>query len=192
MQTKNPKRTEISELGEFGLIDHLTKSIELKNNSTLHGVGDDAAVIAVGDKSMLVTKDLLVEGVHFDMAYTPLKHLGYKAVAVNISDIVAMNGTARQLIIGIAVSNRISLEALEEFYNGIYQACKVYKLDVVGGDTTSSTGGFFVSVTVIGEAAKNEVVLRSTAKVNDLVCVTGDLGAALYGIVAARTGKTGF
>ena len=192
MEFEKPHRTELSELGEFGLIDHLTKQISLKNKSSVKGVGDDAAVIENGDKLTLVTTDLLVEGVHFDMSYTPLKHLGYKAAAVNISDIVAMNGVARQMILGISVSNRYSVEALEEFYNGIYQACKVYGVDVVGGDTTSSITGFFISVTVIGEVEKGSEVYRSTARKGDLVCVSGDLGSAYMGLLLLEREKTVF
>jgi thiamine-monophosphate kinase len=192
MEFEKPHRTELSELGEFGLIDHLTKQITLKNKSSVKGVGDDAAVIDNDEKLTLVSTDLLVEGVHFDMAYTPLKHLGYKAAAVNISDIVAMNGVARQMIIGISISNRFSVEAVEEFYDGIYQACKVYGVDVVGGDTTSSVTGFFISVTVIGEVEKGNVVYRNTAKKGDLVCVSGDLGSAYMGLLLLEREKKVF
>jgi len=192
MKTESTKRTELSELGEFGLIDHLTSKIELKNKSSIKGVGDDTAVIDAGDKYMLVTKDLLVEGVHFDLTYMPLKHLGYKSIAVNISDIVAMNGVAKQAIIGISISNRFSVEALEEFYKGIYQACKVYNVDIVGGDTTSSASGMFISVTVIGEVEKDNVVYRKGAKLNDLVCVTGDLGGAYMGLLLLEREKQVF
>ena len=189
MEQENIKRTELSELGEFGLIDHLTRSIELKNPGTIRGVGDDAAVIDNGDRLTLVTTDLLIEGVHFDLTYTPLKHLGYKAAAVNISDIVAMNGTARQLLVGMAVSNRFSVEAVEEIYEGIRQACQVYNVDLAGGDTTSSTKGLFLSITAIGEVAKEDVVYRNSAKVNDLVCVTGDLGSAYMGLLLLEREK---
>jgi thiamine-monophosphate kinase len=183
MATEKTGRTELSELGEFGLIDHLTKNIELKHKSTVKGVGDDAAVIENGNMLTLVTQDILIEGVHFDLTYTPLKHLGYKAAVVNISDIVAMNGIAKQLVVGIALSNRFSLEAIEQIYEGISQACKVYDVDLVGGDTTSSQSGLFLSITAIGEVEKEKQVYRSTANEGDLVCVTGDLGAAYMGLL---------
>ena len=189
MHTEQTKRTELTELGEFGLIDYLTKNFQNKKASTIKGVGDDTAVIDAGDKYMLVTKDLLVEGVHFDLSYVPLKHLGYKAVVVNISDILAMNGTANQVVVGISVSNRFSVEALEELYTGIYQACKVYNVDMVGGDTTASPKGLFISVTVIGEVKKEDVVYRDTAKTNDLICVSGDLGAAYMGLMLLEREK---
>jgi thiamine-monophosphate kinase len=192
MDLEKPIRTELSELGEFGLIDHLTKDVILKNASTLKGIGDDAAVIDNGGKLTLVSTDLLVEGVHFDLTYTPLKHLGYKAAVANISDIVAMNGVARQLLVGISVSNRFSLEALEEFYTGIRKACEVYNVDLAGGDTTSSVTGMFISITVIGEADKEDVVYRHTAKENDLVCVTGDLGAAYMGLLLLEREKAAY
>ena len=185
-------RTELSELGEFGLIDLLTKEITLMNQSTVYGVGDDAAVVDNKDKLTLVSTDLLVEGVHFDLSYTPLKHLGYKAAVANISDIAAMNGVARQLLVGLAVSSRFPLEALEEIYAGIRQACKVYHVDLSGGDTTSSTKGLFISITVIGEAAKDEVVYRHTARENDLICVTGDLGGAYMGLLLLEREKAAF
>ena len=171
-------RTEVSELGEFGLIDHLTKDIKIRNKSTIKGVGDDAAVINNKNVLTLVSNDLLLEGVHFDMVYTPLKHLGYKSAVVNFSDIVAMNGIPKQLIIGISISNRFSIEALDEFYSGLLLACEKYNVDLVGGDTTSSPSGLFISITVIGEVDEKNVVYRSGAKPNDLLCVTGDLGAA--------------
>jgi thiamine-monophosphate kinase len=192
MELQPANRTELSELGEFGLIDLLTKDISLMNKSTVYGVGDDAAVIDNKDKLTLVSTDLLVEGVHFDLTYTPLKHLGYKAAAANISDIVAMNGVARQLLVGISVSNRFPLEALEELYAGIRQACKVYHVDLAGGDTTSSVTGLFISVTVIGEAKADEVVYRNTARENDLVCVTGDLGGAYMGLLLLEREKAAF
>ncbi|MBL7905920.1 MAG: thiamine-phosphate kinase [Bacteroidales bacterium] len=188
----NPKRTELSALGEFGLIDHLTSGIEIKNKETLKGTGDDAAVIDNGKLLTLVSKDLLVEGVHFDLTYTPLKHLGYKAAVVNISDIAAMNGTAKQLLVGISVSNRFSVEALEELYAGIRLACEKYHVDLVGGDTTSSVSGLFISVTVIGTAKKEEVVYRSTARENDLICVSGDLGGAYIGLLLLEREKQVF
>ncbi len=185
-------RTELSELGEFGLIDLLTKDISLVNKSTVYGVGDDAAVIDNRDKLTLVSTDLLVEGVHFDLTYTPLKHLGYKAAVANISDIAAMNGIARQLLVGLSVSNRFPVEALEEIYAGIRQACKVYHVDLAGGDTTSSVKGLFLSITVIGEAKPDEVVYRNTARENDLVCVTGDLGGAYMGLLLLDREKAAF
>ncbi|MBO9657403.1 MAG: thiamine-phosphate kinase [Chitinophagaceae bacterium] len=177
------ERTEISSLGEFGLIDHLTKNIELQNASSLLGVGDDAAVIDHFGKQTVLTTDLLVEGVHFDLMYTPLKHLGYKSVVVNLSDIYAMNATPTQIVIGLAISNRFSLEALDEFYEGVYAACAAYGVDLVGGDTTSSQKGFIISVTAIGEVAPDKFVKRSTAKKGDLLCVSGDLGAAYVGLL---------
>lgn len=190
---ENADRTELSEYGEFGLIDHLTKQVEIKNGSSVKGVGDDAAVIRYeGDVQTLVSTDMLVEGVHFDLMYMPLKHLGYKAVAVNVSDIVAMNGTAKQITVSIALSNRFSIEAVEELYNGIYLACERYNVDLVGGDTTSSTSGLVISVTVIGEAEKDKVVYRSGAKENDLICVTGDLGAAYMGLQLLEREKAVF
>lgn len=185
-------RTELSALGEFGLIDHLTNQIKLKDPAVIKGVGDDTAVIDAGDHYMLATKDLLIEGVHFDMAYTPLKHLGYKSVVVNLSDIAAMNGTPGQILVGIAVSNRYSVEAITELYDGIYAACERYKVDLVGGDTTSSPSGLFISVTAIGIAKKEEVSYRSGAAVNDLVCVSGDLGAAYMGLLLLQREKEVF
>ena len=177
------QRTEISSLGEFGLIDHLTRNIELQNVSSLLGVGDDAAVIDHFGKQTVVTTDLLVEGVHFDLMYTPLKHLGYKSVVVNLSDIYAMNAVPTQIIIGLGVSNRFSLEALDEFYEGVYAACTTYGVDLVGGDTTSSQKGFIISVTAIGEVTPDKYVKRSTAQKGDLLCVSGDLGAAYVGLL---------
>ena len=177
------ERTEIASLGEFGLIDHLTKNIELQNASSLLGVGDDAAVIDHFGKQTVVTTDLLIEGVHFDLMYTPLKHLGYKSVVVNLSDIYAMNATPTQIIIGLGISNRFSVEALDEFYEGVYAACSTYGVDLVGGDTTSSQKGFIISVTAIGEVAPDKYVKRGTAKKGDLICVTGDLGAAYVGLL---------
>lgn len=177
------ERTEISSLGEFGLIDHLTKNIELQNASSLLGVGDDAAVIDHFGKQTVITTDLLVEGVHFDLMYTPLKHLGYKSVVVNLSDIYAMNAIPTQIVIGLGISNRFSLEALDEFYEGVYAACSAYGVDLVGGDTTSSQKGFIISVTAIGEVAPDKYVKRSTAQKGDLICVSGDLGAAYVGLL---------
>ena len=177
------QRTEISSLGEFGLIDHLTQNIELQNASSLLGVGDDAAVIDHFGKQTVVTTDLLIEGVHFDLTYTPLKHLGYKSVVVNLSDIYAMNATPTQIVIALGISNRFSLEALDEFYEGVYAACTAYDVDLVGGDTTSSQKGFIISVTAIGEVAPDKFVKRSTAKNGDLLCVSGYLGAAYVGLL---------
>jgi thiamine-monophosphate kinase len=176
-------RTEIAALGEFGLIDHLTKNIEIQNASTLLGVGDDAAVIDHFGKQTVITTDLLLEGVHFDLAYTPLKHLGYKSVVVNLSDLYAMNAVPTQIIIGLGLSNRISLEAIDEFYEGVYAACEKYGVDLVGGDTTSSQKGFIISVTAIGEVAPDKYVKRSTAQKGDLLCVSGTLGAAYIGLL---------
>jgi thiamine-monophosphate kinase len=177
------KRTEISSLGEFGLIEHLTKNIELQNASSVVGVGDDAAVIDHFGKQIVVTSDLLIEGVHFDLMYTPLKHLGYKSVVVNLSDIYAMNAVPAQIILSIGISNRFSVEALEEFYEGVYAACKKYGVDLVGGDTNSSQKGFVISVTAIGEVAPGKFVQRGTAQKGDLLCVSGDLGAAYVGLL---------
>jgi thiamine-monophosphate kinase len=176
-------RTEIGALGEFGLIDHLTKNIEIQNASTVLGVGDDAAVIDHFGKQTVITTDLLLEGVHFDLAYTPLKHLGYKSVVVNLSDLYAMNAVPTQIIIGLGLSNRISLEAIDEFYEGVYAACEKYGVDLVGGDTTSSQKGFIISVTAIGEVAPDKFVKRSTAQKGDLLCVSGTLGAAYIGLL---------
>lgn len=192
MDLEKTQRTELSELGEFGLIDHLTKGVVPKNKSSVKGVGDDCAVIDNAGKLTLVSTDLLVEGVHFDLTYTPLMHLGYKAAVVNISDIVAMNGTAKQLLVGISISNRFSVEALEEFYSGIRKACETYGVDLVGGDTTSSVTGMFISITVIGEVDKKDVVYRGTARENDLVCVTGDLGGAYMGLLLLEREKAVF
>jgi thiamine-monophosphate kinase len=180
---ENKNRTELSELGEFGLIDHLTKNIKIHNEETLKGVGDDAAVIEnKADEVTLVTTDMLVEGVHFDLTYMPLKHLGYKAVVVNLSDICAMNGKPKQVFVSMALSNRFSLEAVEELYTGMLLACQEYKVDLAGGDTTSSTSGLVLSITATGTAKKGYQVYRDGAQPNDLVCVTGDLGAAYLGL----------
>jgi thiamine-monophosphate kinase len=177
------ERTEISSLGEFGLIDHLTRNIELQNASSLLGVGDDAAVIDHFGKQTVITKDLLVEGVHFDLAYTPLKHLGYKSVVVNLSDVYAMNAIPTQILLGIGFSNRFSVEAIDEFYEGVYAACAAYGVDLVGGDTTSSQKGFIISITAVGEVAPDKYVKRDTAGKGDLLCVSGDLGAAYVGLL---------
>lgn len=177
------ERTELSALGEFGLIDHLTKNIELQNASSLLGVGDDAAVIDHFGRQTIITTDLLLEGVHFDLAYTPLKHLGYKSVVVNVSDVYAMNATPTQITMSIGISNRFGLEALNEFYEGVYTACNHYGVDLIGGDTTTSQKGFVISVTAIGEVTPNKFVKRSTAQKGDLLCVSGDLGAAYLGLL---------
>jgi thiamine-monophosphate kinase len=179
---ENNKRTELSDLGEFGLINRLKEKVVLRNPETQTGIGDDAAVVENRNELTLVSTDILAEGVHFDLTYTPLRHLGYKAVAVNVSDIAAMNGIPKQIVVGIALSNRFSLEAIEELYEGINQACEDYKVDLAGGDTTSSRSGLIISVTVLGEAKKEEVAYRSGAQVNDLICVTGDLGGAYIGL----------
>src|SRR6478735_2310263 len=176
-------RTEISSLGEFGLIDHLTKNFEIRNASTIVGVGDDAAVIDHYGRQTVITTDLLLEGVHFDLMYTPLKHLGYKAVVVNLSDIYAMNATPTQITMSIAFSNRFSLEALDEFYEGVYAACAAYNVDLIGGDTSSSQKGFIISVTAIGEVNTDGYVKRNTAQKGDLICCSGDLGAAYIGLL---------
>lgn len=183
------KRTEISDLGEFGLIDHLTKNNESKNASTIVSTGDDAAILDHFGKQIVVTTDMLVEGIHFDLMYTPLKHLGYKSIVVNLSDIYAMNATPSQVTLSIAFSNRFSVEALEEFYEGVYAACNRYLVDLVGGDTTSSQKGFIISVTAIGEVAPDKYVKRNGAKVNDLVCVSGDLGSAFLGLTLLEREK---
>jgi thiamine-monophosphate kinase len=177
------ERTEISAVGEFGLIDQLTAHHLPQNATTVLGIGDDAAVIDPMGKHIVVSTDLLVEGVHFDLGYMPLKHLGYKSVMVNLSDIYAMNATPTQITVSIAVSNRFSVEALQELYEGIYLACDKHTVDVIGGDTTSSPKGLTISITAIGEVNENEYVTRSGAKVNDLVCVSGDLGAAYLGLL---------
>lgn len=177
------QRTEISSLGEFGLIDHLTKNIELQNASSIVGVGDDGAVIDHFGKQTVISTDLLVEGVHFDLIYTPLKHLGYKSVIANISDIYAMNATPTQLVISLGLSNRFSVEAVDELYEGIYAACEKYGVDLVGGDTTSSQKGLIISITAIGEVTPDTFVKRSTAQKGDLICVSGDLGASYIGLL---------
>jgi len=177
------ERTEIGQLGEFGLIEHLTKNIELKNASSIVGVGDDAAVIDHFGKQTVISTDLLLEGVHFDLMYTPLKHLGYKSVVVNLSDIYAMNATPTQILMSVGLSNRFSVEGVTEFYEGVYAACEKYGVDLIGGDTTASQKGFMISVTAIGEVTPDKFVKRSTAQKGDLVCVSGDLGAAYVGLL---------
>ena len=176
-------RTEISSVGEFGLIEHLTANIELRNASSLVGVGDDAAVIDHFGRQTVVTTDLLIEGIHFDLMYTPLQHLGYKSVVVNLSDVYAMNATPTQVTLSIGISNRFSVEALDEFYEGVYAACEAYGVDLIGGDTASSQKGFIISVTAIGEVAPDRFVKRSTAQKGDLLCCSGDLGAAYLGLI---------
>ena len=176
-------RTEISSLGEFGLIDHLTKNIEIKNASSILGVGDDAAVIDHFGKQTVLTTDLLIENIHFDLVYTPLLHLGYKSVIANLSDIYAMNATPTQILVSLGFSNRFSLEALDEFYEGVYAACEKYGVDIVGGDTSSSQKGFIISITAIGEVSPDKFVQRSTARKGDLLCCSGDLGAAYLGLI---------
>jgi thiamine-monophosphate kinase len=183
------ERTEIENLGEFGLIDHLTRNIEIRNAGTILGVGDDAAVIDQFGKQTVITTDMLVEGIHFDLMYTPLKHLGYKSVIVNLSDIYAMNAVPTHITISLAFSNRFSLEALDEFYEGVYAACERYNVDLIGGDTTSSKKGFVISVTAIGEVAPDQFVKRSGAQKGDLLCVSGDLGAAYLGLTLLEREK---
>lgn len=175
-------RTEISDIGEFGLIEHLTKNNETTQAGTLLSVGDDAAVIDQFGRQSVITTDLLLEGVHFDLMYTPLKHLGYKAVAVNLSDIYAMFATPTHITISLGISNKFSVEALEEFYEGVYAACEKYNIDLIGGDTSTSQKGFIISVTAIGEVAPDKYVTRNGARANDLICVSGDLGAAYLGL----------
>ena len=182
IEDKNIQRTALSELGEFKLIEHLTQHFKVTQKSTVKSIGDDAAVLNHGKQQIVVSTDLLIEGVHFDLSYVPLKHLGYKAIVVNLSDIYAMNATATQATVSIAVSNRFPLEALEELYAGIDTAAKLYNIDVVGGDTTSSTSGLIISVTAIGQVEKGNEVLRSGAKPNDLLVVTGDIGGAYMGL----------
>ena len=182
-------RTELDELGEFGLIDQMTQDFPLRNASSLKGIGDDAAVINHEGYRTLVSVDLLLEGVHFDMTYTPLKHLGYKAAVVNFSDIYAMNGTPTQIVVGLGISNRYSVEALDELYAGIRLACEAYNVDLVGGDTTSSRSGLVISITVIGQAKEEDVVYRSGAQPNDLLCVSGDLGGAYMGLLILEREK---
>ncbi len=175
--------TQLEELGEFGLIDHLSKHIKLRNSSTIKGIGDDAAIIKYdGNVHTVVTTDMLVEGVHFDLSYTPLKHLGYKSVVVNVSDIYAMNAQPRHITVSLAISSKFSVEAIEEFYAGVLLASEVYGVDVIGGDTTSSTSGLVVSITAIGEGKKDTIVGRDSAKVNDLIVATGDYGGAYMGL----------
>ena len=193
LENKNPSKTSISSLGEFGLIDHLTQHVKIHHTDTIKGIGDDAAVInSKKNNFKVITTDLLIEGVHFDLSYMPLKHLGYKAVMVNLSDVYAMNAEVKQITVSIAISNRFPIEALEELYEGIQAACAVYKVDLIGGDTTSSSTGIVLSITAIGEVSKNSVVYRSGAKENDLLVVTGDLGAAYLGLQVLEREKQVF
>jgi len=177
-----PERTDVNTLGEFGLIEHLTKRFPLRNPSSVAGVGDDAAVIDNDGFQTVVSTDMLVEGIHFDLMYTPLKHLGYKSVIVNLSDIYAMNARPKQVTVSVALSNRFSVEAMDEIYAGIYAACELYKVDLVGGDTTSSPKGLIISVTAIGQGEPEKIAYRSGAKIGDLICITGNVGAAYLGL----------
>ncbi|HEA23510.1 hypothetical protein LCGC14_1047900 [marine sediment metagenome] len=192
LEDKNQERTALEQLGEFGLIDHLTQHISLTQKSTVRGIGDDAAVLDFNNKKTIVTTDLLIEGVHFDLSYMPLKHLGYKAVMANLSDVYAMNATATQITVGLAVSNRFPLEALEELYAGIGLACKVFNVDLIGGDTTSSTTGMLISITALGEADEANIVYRDGAKPNDLLVVSGDVGGAYMGLQVLEREKAVF
>ena len=192
LENKNQSKTSLAELGEFGLINHITKYFKIQNSSTVKAIGDDAAVLSNSEKQTLITTDLLIEGVHFDLSYMPLKHLGYKAVMVNLSDVYAMNGEAEQITVSIAVSNRFPLEAIEELYAGIQLACDTYKIDLIGGDTTSSTKGILISVTAIGKANKEDIVYRNGAKETDLIVVSGDLGGAYLGLQVLEREKEVF
>jgi len=186
------QRTELSSLGEFGLIDHIQQQFTTHNTTTLKGIGDDAAIIDAGEEVIVMSTDMLLEGVHFDLSYVPLQHLGYKAVAVNVSDIAAMNARPEQIVISLGVSNRFSVEAIDALYSGIKAACNNYKVDLVGGDTSSSVAGLIISITAIGRIAKNKVVLRGGSKPNDLICVTGDLGGAYVGLQVLEREKQVF
>ena len=192
IEDKNPQKTSISQLGEFALVDHLTKNFTISHESTIKGIGDDAAVLDFKDKKVVVSTDLLIEGVHFDLAYMPLKHLGYKAVVVNLSDICAMNAKPTQITVSVAVSNRFPLEALDDLFMGINHAAKEYNVDVIGGDTTSSQKGLIISITAIGEVDLDEVVYRNTAQDTDLLVVTGDIGAAYMGLQVLEREKQVF
>jgi thiamine-monophosphate kinase len=186
-------RSEISQLGEFGLIDHISRGFSLKNTSSIKGIGDDAAVLSAGqDDYLLLSADMLVEGIHFDLAYMPLIHLGYKAVAVNVSDIAAMNGKAEQITVSLALTNRFSVEAVDALYKGIHAACENYGVDLIGGDTTASPSGLVISISVTGRVKKDKVVYRSGAKPNDIICVTGDLGGAFIGLQVLEREKQVF
>ncbi|MFS4466356.1 thiamine-phosphate kinase [Maribacter sp. 2210JD10-5] len=192
IEDKNPQKTDLEKLGEFGLIAHLTSNFSVKQKSTVKGVGDDAAVLDFKDVKTVLTTDLLVEGIHFDLSYMPLKHLGYKAVMVNLSDVYAMNAKATQITVSIAVSNRFPLEALEELYAGIHQACKIYGVDLIGGDTTSSKTGMLLSITALGEVSDKRITYRKGAKPNDLLVVSGDLGGAYMGLQVLEREKEVF
>lgn len=192
MAEEQSNRTEIAQLGEFGLIKHIQKQFKQVHESTRVGIGDDAAVIDTGDKYMLVSTDMLTEGIHFDLSYTPLVHLGYKAVAVNVSDIAAMNGVPKQITVNIGLSNRFSVEAIDALYEGIRIACENFKVDLVGGDTTASQAGLILSITAIGEVEKEKLARRNSAKQNDIVCVSGDLGAAYMGLQVLEREKITF
>lgn len=192
MEDTENSRSEISTLGEFGLIDRIKKEFTLKNPSSLLGIGDDAAVIESGNETILFSKDLFIEGIHFDLAYTPLQHLGYKAISANVSDIAAMNGKPTQVLVGIALSNRFSVEAVDTLYHGIKLACEDFNVDLVGGDTTASPLGLVISVSIIGKADKKNIVLRSGAKEHDILCVTGDLGGAYMGLQVLQREKEVF
>ena len=182
MSNSKKSLTLLSELGEFGLIEHLTSNLRTYHKSTIKGIGDDAAVLDYGDKYLVMTTDMLMDGIHFDLVYTPMKHLGYKAAVVNFSDVYAMNAHPRQLLVSIAISKKFSVEALDEFYSGLRLACERYSVDLVGGDTSSSLTGLAISITAVGEVDKDKITYRSSAKENDLICVTGDLGAAYLGL----------
>lgn len=192
MDFDNTARTELTELGEFGLIKHLTQHIELYNETTVKGVGDDAAVLDNGNFQSVITTDMLVEGVHFDLTYVPLKHLGYKSVVVNLSDVYAMNAEPKQILVSIAISNRFGLEAIEELYAGMLLACKKYKVDLVGGDTTSSLSGLVINITAVGAALKENIIYRNGAKESNLLCVSGDLGGAYMGLQVLEREKSVF
>ena len=192
LENKNPSKTPIKNLGEFALIDHITKGFTIENESSQHGIGDDAAVLDHGMDPTLISTDLLIEGIHFDLSYMPLKHLGYKAVVVNISDIYAMNSIPKQITVSVAISNRFTLEAIEELYKGINLACKNYKIDLIGGDTSSSVTGLIISISVLGSASKKKIVKRNGAKENDLLVVSGDLGGAYTGLQILEREKAVF
>ncbi len=192
LEDKNQAKTPLSELGEFGLIEHITKHTKLSHESTIKGVGDDSAVLESSEKQTLITTDLMVEGIHFDLSYMPLKHLGYKSVMVNLSDLYAMNGKAEQITVSLAVSNRFTLEAIEELYAGIRLACETYKIDLIGGDTSSSAKGILISITAIGKVSEEDVVYRNGAKETDLIVVSGDLGAAYLGLQVLEREKQVF
>ena len=186
------KRSEISSLGEFGLINRISQSISLQNNTSLKGIGDDAAVIDAGEDLILFSTDMLLEGIHFDLSYMPLQHLGYKAVAVNVSDIAAMNGQPQQITIGLGLSNRFSTEAIDGLYAGIRAACENFKVDLVGGDTSASASGLVISISILGRVKKDKIVYRSGAKPSDIICVTGDLGGAYMGLQVLEREKQVF